>query len=94
MAVVYDKLLDEELSHKHPSSDLSDYTVLDDRYVNAAGDSMTGDLIFSTAAIGIVLKDANGVQWRVTVDTTGALVTSQTQVGMSMGLLLALTYTD
>lgn len=94
MAVVYDKLLDEELSHKHPSSDLSDYTVLDDRYVNVAGDSMSGDLIFSSPTIGIILRDTNGIQWRVTVDTTGALVTSQTRTGQSMGLLLALTYTD
>lgn len=94
MAVVYDKLLDTLLLHKHSSSDLSDYSVLDDRYINATGDVMSGDLIFNSDSIGIILRDSNGIQWRVTVDTTGALVTSQTQAGQSIGLLLALTYTE
>jgi hypothetical protein len=52
---------------------------------------MSGDLIFSDATKGIILLDTNGVQWRVTVDTTGALVTTQSYAGMGTGLLLALT---
>lgn len=91
MAVTYDKLLDELLLHTHSASDLSDLSALDDRYVNVLGDTMSGDLIFVDATKGIILRDTNGVQWRVTVDTTGALVTTQSYAGMGTGLLLALT---
>lgn len=91
MAVIYDLLLDEELSHKHPSSDLSDFTEFDDRYVNVTGDTMTGDLFFGNSNIGIVLQDSNGVNWRVTVDTDGNLVVTATDGGQPQGLLLSLT---
>jgi len=91
MAVTYDKLLDELLLHTHSADDLSDLSVLDSRYVNVVGDVMTGDLIFGNATNGIILRDINGVQWRVTVNTTGALVTTQSYAGMGTGLLLALT---
>ena len=94
MAVTYDKLLDELLLHTHSADDLSDVSALDNRYVNVVGDTMSGDLIFSDATKGIILLDMNGVQWRVTVDTTGALVTSQSYAGMGTGLLLALTQAD
>lgn len=57
----------------------------------------TGQLDFWTNIFGqngIVLTDSNGVQWRVTVDTTGHLVTTQlaTAAGTPIGLLLALTH--
>lgn len=94
MAVVYDKLLDEELSHRHPASDISDFSLLDDRYVNVTGDSMTGDLFFGSSAIGIILTSPGGSLWRVSVDDTGALVTSPTEGGSPMGLLLTLTYAN
>lgn len=43
---------------------------------------------------GIFITDADGVEWQVTVDTSGNLVTTRvaTTAGTPMGLLLALTY--
>lgn len=43
----------------------------------------------------IILVDSNGVQWELTVDTDGALITTplnQIQSGNPVGLLLSLTY--
>jgi hypothetical protein len=40
---------------------------------------------------GFIMVDSNGVRWRITIDTTGALVSS-IMTGSPMGLLLSLTY--
>lgn len=45
------------------------------KFVAVAGDTMTGDLNFP--ATGYVMRDTNGVRWRVTVGTDGALITTQ-----------------
>jgi len=44
--------------------------------VAKAGDTMTGDLEFTDAAKGVILKSANGTRYRVTVDNDGSLTTS------------------
>lgn len=57
-------------------------------YVAKAGDTMTGDLRFSTSLIGIILNDGSA-SWRVTVNSSGALVTTQvanSPLGPSLGL--------
>lgn len=43
---------------------------------------------------GITLTDSNGVQWILTIDTTGHLVTTlaTNNAGTAMGLLLVITY--
>lgn len=64
----------------------------DTRYVNVTGDIMTGDLIFP--ATGFVMKDTNGVQWRVTVETSGNLTTTEIVTSdpyFPYGLLLSAT---
>lgn len=64
----------------------------DSRYVNVTGDTMTGDLEFPVT--GFIMDDGASL-WRVTIDDTGALVTTVEAVvgvGNPMGLLLALTY--
>lgn len=48
----------------------------DATYINVSGDTMTGDLIFATDLIGVILKASNGTQYRVTVDNTGNLTTT------------------
>lgn len=94
MAVTIDKLLGEPLLHTHSSEDLSDLTTLDDRYLRLQGGTLTGDLYFVDANTSVILKDSNGVSWRISVNTDGALVTSQTTSGTGIGLLLTLTKTD
>lgn len=44
----------------------------DSRYVNITGDTMTGDLNFPST--GYVMRDSNGLRWRVTIGTDGAFV--------------------
>lgn len=49
-----------------------------------------------TAATSLILTDSNGVQWIVTVDTAGHLITTQvsTTAGTPIGLLLSLTHSS
>ena len=70
MKPVYDALLDEVVLHEHGAGDTVDLT----GYVQKAGSTMTGDLYFP--ANGYVMLDSNGVRWRVTVGTDGALTTT------------------
>jgi hypothetical protein len=70
--VVYDKLLKTPLLHEHKAGDIVDG---DSRWINASGDTMEGDLIFPVT--GFIMTDANGTQWRVTIGTDGALITTQ-----------------
>lgn len=71
-------------------------------FVSKTGDSISGDLTFTTAIIGPVLTDSAGCTWRTTIATTGNLVTTLVAcpvsvvsrpctTGMSLGLLLAIT---
>ena len=46
----------------------------DARYVKKSGDTMTGDLNFPV--LGYVMRDSNGVRWKVTIGTDGAIVTT------------------
>lgn len=65
---------------------------LDSRFVNVDGDTMTGDLRFPET--GFLMNDGTNL-WRVTVNTSGALVTTLAgteNAGSPMGLLLTLTY--
>jgi len=64
----------------------------DARYLIKSGDKMLGDLRMGT--FGIIFTDPNGKKWKLTVDTTGALVTNDLGMisGTPIGLLLALTY--
>ena len=55
---------------------------LDDWYVNVEGDTMTGQLNMQDNAI--ILQDSNGANWLLTVNTDGALVTTQ-QTGNIIG---------
>ena len=70
--------------------------VLDERYVNVTGDTMTGDLIFP--ATGFILTDQNGVQWRATAyafgDTANVNLTKiiTTDPGFPYGLSLYVLY--
>ena len=62
MGATFDKLLGQVLLHSHKDSDLSDYTVLDARYVNVTGDSMTGSLnitVPTATNTGLVLKTSD-----------------------------------
>lgn len=54
----------------------------------SAGDALPSNLIFDSG--GFFLTDSAGIRWRVTVDTTGHLVTTLS-TGSPYGLLLALT---
>lgn len=57
-----DKILGTPLSHKHKDSDISDFTVLDSRYVNVTGDTMTGLLTLPQLSVsGAVSAAAWGV---------------------------------
>lgn len=48
----------------------------DARYIKKAGDTISGDLTISVLSTGMILTD--GVhQWRITVNSNGALVTTQ-----------------
>ena len=71
-------------------------------YVSRAGDTILGDLQFTSNSIGPVLTDSSGCTWRTTVATTGNLITTLINCpavivsrpctkGMSIGLLLSLT---
>lgn len=60
----------------------------DARYLKLTGGTMTGDEIFP--ANGYIMTDSGGVQWRVTVDTTGHLVTTKITAGASVWLSLGL----
>lgn len=70
----------------------------DDAYVNVVGDEMSGDLEITDTTKGVILKDSSGGRWRVTIGTSGALITSQIvaagSAGEPMGLLLCLTYSS
>lgn len=61
-------------------------------YVKKAGDTMQGDLIFPVN--GFIMTDANNIQWRVTIDTTGHLVTSPLTTGTGGWLGLGFTLFD
>ena len=86
--VVQDYLIGTPLLHDHTPE-------YDARYVNVTGDTMTGELTMGTNAI--VLEDSAGVEWKLTVNTDGALVTTEVVPilpleGNPIGLLLTLTY--
>lgn len=53
----------------------------DARYVNVTGDSMTGDLTFPEDGFVMTIGTAS---WRVTIDNTGALVTTLISAGSSV----------
>lgn len=54
-------------------------------FVHISGDTMTGDLIFPVT--GFIMTDPNGVQWRVTIDILGSIVTTQIVVSTAFLLL-------
>lgn len=58
------------------------------------GGTFTGDVKFP--ASGFKMIDANGTTWIITVDTDGALISTQqmVEVGSPIGLLLTLTYSE
>jgi hypothetical protein len=65
----------------------------DSRYVNVTGDVMTGTLDMQKNAI--ILQASDNTRWNLTIDTTGALITTQITTptpGTPIGMLLALTY--
>ena len=76
----------------HAALGVKSQTQLDSRYVNLSGDTMTG--ILNVSNYGIILKDSDGVNWLMTVDTDGAIITTRqaTMTGQPIGLLLSLTY--
>lgn len=43
-------------------------------YLPLSGGTITGDVTYPKT--GMILTDANGLRWRLTVDTTGALTTT------------------
>lgn len=74
-------------------------------YVSRAGDTILGDLTFTTNLIGPVLTDSDSCTWRTTITTGGNLVTTLIQCpavvtsrpctqGQSLGLLLAITCSE
>ena len=81
---------------EHEILGVDDTTTLDNRYVNTSGDVMTGELDMQDNAI--ILEASDATRWRVTVDTSGALVTTQIVTagltGQPIGLLLALTHSS
>ena len=44
--------------------------------VSKTGDTMTGNLVFASAANGVVEQDSSGVNWRSGVRTDGAPTTT------------------
>lgn len=44
------------------------------QFVAVEGDTMEGDLEFP--ATGFLMTDSNGIKWRVTIGTDGAIVTT------------------
>ena len=74
------------LNHKHKEKDI---VGLVGKYVEKAGGTMTGDLVFPVT--GFIITDSNTTQWRVTVETTGNLTTTEiivTDPGFPYGSLL------
>lgn len=47
----------------------------DSRYVKKSGDTMTGSL--NMGQNEIILKDSNNVEWKITIDTTGNIITTE-----------------
>jgi hypothetical protein len=50
-----------------------------DEFVNKSGDTITGDIVFPVS--GYLMRDANGVRWRVTIGIDGVLTTSEITEG-------------
>lgn len=69
-------------------------TVVEGTYVHLAGDKITGDLTFPVN--GYIMIDSNSASWRVTVDTSGHLVTTKivSGIGSPIGLLMSITYSS
>ena len=66
-------------------------------FVLKTGDTMTGDLTFGTDSIGPIITDSASCTWRITVATTGNLITNLLSCpgagsGECMGILCAITY--
>lgn len=62
MPVTIDKILGKPLLHNHSDK------------LSLSGGTITGDVTYPKT--GMILTDANGLRWRLTVDTTGALTTT------------------
>ena len=62
MPVTIDKILGKPLLHLHADK------------LSLSGGTITGDVTYPKT--GMILTDANGLRWRLTVDTTGALTTT------------------
>lgn len=88
MGVTPDYLLGEELFHKHKDEDLSDFTVLDSRYLklDASNDPITGQLLIqpATDTQNLILKHsaagstANIQEWQ---DSSGTLLSGTDRYG-------------
>lgn len=60
--VVFDPLLEDVVMHDHTDK------------LNLSGGIVSGDITYP--ATGYIMKDSNGVRWKVTVGTDGALITT------------------
>jgi len=59
--------------HTHKSTDIVDAPT--NTFVNITGDTMTGNLTMGTN--WVILEDSGGTEWKITVNTDGALITSE-----------------
>ena len=45
--------------------------------VSKTGDTMTGNLVFASAANGVVRKSPDGANWQDSVNNSGAIITTK-----------------
>jgi hypothetical protein len=62
-----------------------------DKILGAVREKDFDSSLTSFPVTGFIMVDSNGTRWRITIDTTGALV-SNIMTGSPMGMLLTLTY--